>query len=147
MSRDDALLLEEAMDWLLRREAAPGDPLLRAGLEAWRAADPARAAAFARAERAWRLAGEVPPVHAARWEQAPAMALPRRGGAVRNPGRRRALRGAAAVGIAASLALVLAPEPLLLEPLRRFTAEHATGTGELRRVLLADGSAVHLAPR
>lgn len=147
MSRD-ALLLEEAMDWLLKREAAPGDSALRIALEAWRAADPGHAAAFARAERAWRLAGEVPPAHAARWDGTSAqVALPRGGAVPRHPGRRRALRGVAALGIAASLALLVAPEPLLREPLRRLAAEHATGTGELRRVVLADGSAIHLAPR
>ncbi|WP_160000047.1 FecR domain-containing protein [Roseomonas sp. 18066] len=144
MTRDDPLL-QAAMDWLLKREAAPADASLRAELEAWRAADPRHAAALARAERAWRLLGEVPPAHAGRWEAA--TVHPRRATGRVLPTRRRALRAAAVLGLAASLALVLAPEPLLREPLRRLAAEHATGTGELRRVLLADGSAVHLAPR
>jgi transmembrane sensor len=51
--RPSVTLLAEAADWLVRLEAAPGDRSLGPAFEAWCAADPAHAAAFAEVRRSW----------------------------------------------------------------------------------------------
>lgn len=141
--------LQQAMDWLLRTEDTPGDTALLSARDHWIAEDAANARAWRRACRAWNAVSMVPPVHAAQWEggawDAPAPAivtpssLPRRQGAAPRPMRRRLVLGGA---LAACLGLVL-----MLSPLRSMQADHLSGTGEIRRVTLADGTVVHLAPR
>jgi transmembrane sensor len=117
-------VLETAMDWLLRVHDAPSDPLLRAQLEAWIAADPLHAQAWDRARRSWQKLGDV-------------------GAPV--PSRRLAVHrigiATAAAALAACLVLLLFPSLLL-----RLQADHVTAAAELRRVALEDGSAVQLAP-
>jgi transmembrane sensor len=56
---------DEALDWLLLVEAAPGDAKLRLELEHWLAKGTAQRAAFARAQEVWRLTGGIPPAHRA----------------------------------------------------------------------------------
>ncbi len=114
--------LAAAIDWVIRIRAAPDDAALRARLAAWLDGSPARHRAYAKAERAWRLTGEVPPAHAVR---RPA------------PRRRLALAGAA---LAAGIAAVALPSLRLA-----LSADYATGTAETRRVVLADGSVATLA--
>jgi len=117
------LLMDEAADWLLRIEAAPGDETVRAGLRAWTEADPSHAEAYMRVERMWRIAGNL---------------LTRQQGAARRPMRRPAFV-AAAVALAACLVLVLFPTFKL-----HLEADHMTAAGEVRVVALADGSTVTL---
>lgn len=141
-------LLEEAMDWLLRLQDAPGDAPLAAACERWVGRDAAHGRAWARALRAWALVGEVPPAHLAQWSAGPAasaalpgLPVPRRQGARAAP-RRRMLPGLALGAAAACLAIAVLPDAVL-----RLRADAATGTGESRRVTLADGTVIHLAPR
>jgi len=119
--RDDPVW-RDALDWFLRARAAPGDRQLAAERDRWLAADPAHARAYARAERVWRLTGELPP----------ARPLPR---------ARRGLRLglAAAAAVAACLLAVAAPTLRL-----HLEADHLTDAGARRTVTLADGSAVEL---
>lgn len=129
-SRPSATLLAEAADWLVRLEAAPGDRSLGPAFEAWCAADPAHAAAFAEVRRSWLavpqgLAAMAPAARAAR----------------RPPRRGRWAAGLAGLAVAAGLAVMLLPGLAL-----RMTADAATGVGELRQVTLADGSRMQLAP-
>ena len=56
---------DEALDWLLLVEAAPGDAKLRLELEHWLAKGAAQRAAFARAQEVWRLTGGIPRAHRA----------------------------------------------------------------------------------
>jgi transmembrane sensor len=132
-------LLEEAMDWLLRLQESPGDAALAAACERWAGRDAAHGRAWARAMRAWALVGEVPPAHVAQWSGTPAMdgASP----VVPTP-RRRMLAGLAFGAAAACLAVAVLPDAVL-----RLRADEATATGESRRVTLADGTVIHLAPR
>lgn len=140
-------LLEEAMDWLLRLQTAPDDAALAAACESWARRDAAHGRAWARATRSWALVGEVPPVHVAQWSAHPAVDGPlpatltrRRQGGRAAPGRRR-LAGLALGAAAACLAVAVLPDAVL-----RLRADQATGT-EIRRVTLADGTVIHLAPR
>jgi transmembrane sensor len=129
-------VLEQAMDWLLRVEAAPGDACLRAAAQAWATSDEAHAAAWALARKTWTLTGQTQPVHAEDWIPAapptPAPSLKR------SLWRRRVVP--AALALAACLALVLAAPALLLS----LAADHLTGAGETRDIVLDDGSVVHL---
>ncbi len=121
---DDDPIREEAIDWLMKVEAAPEDPAVRAGLAAWRARSAAHEAAYRRVARMWRLAGDLP-----------AEAL-----AARHPRVRRPLAlGGLAAALAACVLFVLAPTVLL-----HLRADHVSGVGETRALPLADGSRLHL---
>lgn len=124
MSPGDPLepMIEQATDWLLRLDDAPADAALRASAEAWRTADPAHGRAWDRAERAYRLMATSPANR------------PRRAAA-----SRRWFAGAA-VALAACLLLLYVPGVLT-----HLRADIASGTAELRRATLPDGSVVELA--
>lgn len=125
---------DQALDWFLRLQAAPGDAQLRAGMEQWCAADEANAKAYRKAERVWQMSAQLAPTTQAQWpvepQLAPVVALPSR------PKRRRYWLGGA---IAACLVIALAPSLSL-----RLQADYLTAAGETRDVTLADGSRVQL---
>jgi transmembrane sensor len=125
---------DQALDWFLRLQAAPGDAQLRAGMEQWCAADEANAKAYRKAERVWQMSAQLAPTTQAQWPQepvlAPVVSLPVR------PKRRRYWLGGA---IAACLMLALAPSLS-----QRMQADYRTAAGETRDVTLADGSVVQL---
>ncbi len=120
----DDNLLDEAADWLLRLEAAPEDETIRAALRAWIDADPSHAEAFRQVERMWHVSGSL---------------SARRVRAGMRPPRRRTAFVAAAAALAACLVLAFYPTLSL-----QIRADHATATGEVRDVVLADGSTVIL---
>jgi transmembrane sensor len=140
----------EAADWLLRVEASE-DPAVLGELAQWLSASPRNREAYRSVERMWKVAGALPPVAV---EPQVATADPgsagrsasgrsrvfgrsrRRSGTL--PPRRRIVLGAVAVA-AACLLLALAPELGL-----RLDADYRTGIGETERILLGDGSIVHL---
>lgn len=123
---------EQALDWLLRLQQAPHDQALREQFEQWLASEPAHAEAYRKAERLWRLSGQLAPATAERWPTpAEVVQLP-----VRRKTPRRWWLGAAA---AACLMLALAPSLSL-----RLEADYRTAQGETREVTLADGSVVQM---
>lgn len=122
---------EAALDWFMRLRERPDDPGLQDQLAEWLAADPAHADAFAKAERVWRVAGQVT-----------ARPVPARGMSVQRRGRFRWPRLAAAAAMAACLALLLVWPTLDLY----LHADTVTGTGETARLDMPDGSVVTLGP-
>lgn len=127
---DSDSLRSEAVDWLVRIQAAPADAGARAGLDAWLASSDAHRRAYRSVERVWTLTGELP-------SATPASA----GGIVdlsRVRRKRRTWALAAAV-LAACVALWTFPSLKL-----RLQADHLTGVAELRELTLEDGSIVHL---
>lgn len=133
---------EAAAAWVLRMPEVRADDDLRAAFEAWRAEDPAHAQAFDDAAGAWGLLGDhatAPELlHRRRdaLDRARAAGRRRWGGA--RPDRRLIAAGIAAV-VAAPLAVLgwqqfSAPEAQV----------HATGHGEQRTIVLADGSRLSL---
>ncbi len=113
---------DRALDWLLRIKAAPADRVLRAQCDAWVAEHDSHAAAYRQAERVWRLTGAVPPgarlAPSLRWRGGLALAT---------------------AALAAFLVLWLAPHLGLL-----MRADYRTGAGEMRDIVLPDGSMVSL---
>lgn len=116
---------EEALDWLMRVADAPEDGALREGLDAWRRQTPRHDQAYLRVEHVWRLAAALP-----RQQPGP----PRRVSS-----SRRRYGFAAVAALAAAIVVFLAPGILL-----NLTADHVTGVGEVRHVVLTDGSRVDL---
>ena len=146
----------EAARWLIALGEDPGDDALRARFEAWLAASPANADAWANTSDIYDMMARTPPAHADHW--APYVAARGDGQPMaaatsshgqrsdrafqwRMPGRRRIAQGVAAAAIAACLAIAIMPSVLL-----RLEADYVTSTAELRSIHMADGSTVHLAP-
>ena len=114
--------LFEAAGWMARlTETAPSDRT-KAEFRVWLTADPLHARAMERVEAQWRLSKDFSPLE------------PRRRFAVARPFPRIA---------GAAFAALLAVAFLLVRPLYG-EARFATGIGEVRDVVLADGSQVHL---
>lgn len=140
--------IEEAMDWLLRLETAPGDAVVLRDLEEWLTRAPAHRLAFERARKTWAVMGAVPPIHQAAWQGAatvPPGGMPAGLGGIRRrkriwPRGRTGRLMATAIALAASLALVIAWPSVKL----RLDADYITATGGSRDVHLADGSRVTL---
>jgi transmembrane sensor len=127
--RKAARLDAEAAAWLVRLEGGPLDAAGREALEAWLAIGPEHPAALVEAREAWNELGRLPPLPPSAANDNP-----------RSPVRRRAL-GA----LAASLVVAAGLGALRLgDPVTAFTADHRTGPGERRHVLLPDGSQAEL---
>lgn len=142
-------IFEEAMDWLLRLEAAPHDRVVQEELAAWRARGVAHDQAYRRVARMWRLAGDLPSDYAESEDsagpyersQSAAGGQPAKGSRTT---KSRFRRPVAVAGFAAALAACVV---LLLNPSIRFylDADHVTGVAETRLVVLDDGSRLQLA--
>lgn len=126
--RADDPVWREALDWLMRVQAAPDDAGLALRRDQWLNKSDAHAEAYRKAGRVWRLTGDVAPAFSAR------ASAPHPGDASSRP--RRLFIGAA---LAACIALMLAPGVR-----RGLWSDYHTGAGETREVTLADGSAVTL---
>lgn len=134
-----AKTLDEAASWFARLRGPEGEGL-RPVFEAWRVADPMHAAAYAQVEAMWRRAGGLAHTKIGRARQLPS----RRPPLLQIPFARPALAGLAAVAVAGlAYALLAAPvaEPVVAA---RAAPALATGVGEIRAVMLADGSTMTL---
>jgi transmembrane sensor len=152
---------EQAIDWLLKIEAAPDGTVLRAALAAWRERSPAHEQAYRSVTRVWRLAGDLPAVDAERAKASPAptpaltpATRTRRRQNVRpasgipagnrpSTPRRRTAIAVMAAALAACLGIVLA-SVLVPAVQLRIAADHITGVGEIREIVLGDASRLHL---
>ncbi|HWU04141.1 MAG TPA: FecR domain-containing protein [Novosphingobium sp.] len=140
---------EAAIEWAILLREEPEDAELKAGFEAWLAASPRHAAAWAATAHAYDRAGDLRPLFTAPLRAAEARPVlptgpapyrrrPRSTATHRwRPNRRQAL----AAGLAACLMLIAAPSLLL-----RVEATYRTGTAQVRRTVLADGTIAQLAP-
>jgi transmembrane sensor len=140
MTVDDDLIpdpvLQRASAWALRLQAAPHDAALRADLAAWVAESDVNARAWRLTQKAWRLTGHAQLAFAHEWPSRQAPGPP-----AARPSRVRFGIRAAVLGLAACLLLVLALPSIQV----RLAADYRTTVGESRRLLLEDGSTVHLA--
>ncbi|UUX49288.1 FecR domain-containing protein [Nisaea acidiphila] len=141
--QSDNGLLEEATDWLLRLRAAPEDRSLHADFTLWLTEAEDHGRAFARAERVWRLGGELSPRFEETWAAPEATENVSNVSVLKPRARRAVRRPVLAAAIAASIALLV----LLVGPrteLMFLDADLTSGTAEIARYDLADGSHVTL---
>lgn len=133
--------LDIALDWLLRVREAPGDTHLQDQLRDWQQADPQNAEALSKAERVWRLTGQMQASTAHLWPTVPPQPQGQLtpGAAPARPRRRRTFAWAASAALAACIAVVIAPRLST-----HLEADYLTAQGERRTVQLPDGSSVVL---
>lgn len=139
---------EEAADWLLKLNENPHDRDLVERFQSWRAQAPENEIAWDRTCKAWQGLGILAPEHLQPGVRSDGPQLTSQQSPVqgttdairprRIPGRR--VLAFSAVALAASIIVLLAPTFLM-----RFQADHFTRTGEIRTVVLEDGSRVTLA--
>lgn len=137
----DEQALREAVDWLVRHEAAPLSNAQRIAFELWLSHDEVHKAAWARVNSAI-----ASPLNTVRTLQAQTKGAHVQAAmqALFRTRRRRVLRGALALGgVAVTAALVTER----LTPLGQLMADLHTGTGERREFTLGDGLAVLLDAR
>lgn len=120
-----------ATRWLVLLADDPEDATTRRGFEAWYAADPRHAAAWARSQRADALIRATRPATADLPPMPPPAKVPAR--------RFRRVPLFCLAMLMGMIGLLYGPELAL-----RLQADHVTGNGEQREVALADGSRVHL---
>ncbi|WP_447774568.1 FecR family protein [Variovorax boronicumulans] len=139
--RERAALETQAHDWLVRLTSGRATTGDAQDFRHWCARSPQHAQAMAEATRLWDL---TRPAAEAVAQRMPAMDTPPRAAiAVSRPpafGRRQFLGAALAAGAAAFV--VVRPPAGLWPALSDMTADYRTGTGEQRRVVLADAAAV-----
>ncbi|MCX5520434.1 FecR domain-containing protein [Kaistia defluvii] len=130
LTPDTDRLLDEAIDLVIRLQAAPDNPVAIERVRAWRARGPEY-------QRIWRQVHEIHGMSGkVLTEQA--KAARRRSAA---PSRRHLMLGGA-VGLGALAAgSLFGPDAIL-----RARADHVTDKGEIRRVALPDGSVATLGP-
>ena len=141
IDRDRAALDAQAHDWLVRLTSGRATTGDAQDFRRWCARSPQHAQAMAEATRLWDL---TRPAAEAVAQRMPAMDTPPRAAiaASRPPafGRRQFLGTALAAGAVGFL--VVHPPARLWPALSDMTADYRTGTGEQRRVVLADTAAV-----
>ncbi|MGF9563794.1 FecR family protein [Neorhizobium sp. JUb45] len=125
---NDRKLREQAVDWLLRLQDEPDDPMLQAQFQTWLAKDPARAVVYERARRAMGDASHLLKSDLDFAQKAAHKPLL----------RARNVVAALLVIMAGSGAFMAADGPM------RLRADIITGTGQPQHLTLADGSRVEL---
>jgi transmembrane sensor len=141
---------KEASVFMVLLAEHPDDEELKARITLWCAQNAINQDVWARTERTYRMMGGIPARHADSWvprvgDRIAQDGVPPASRTVPLPGRAgrgRRVAAFAAIGLAAAIALVAAP-PMLLQ----LRADAVTSTGELRTLVLDDGSKVVLAPR
>lgn len=130
----------EATDWFILLHDEPQDQDLRCRFEAWLRADPLHEQAWAEMTPLMAATAAIPVAHAERWK--PFLEVRRAADvSARATGRRRIVISIGAAAMAACVA-VLALPPLLIH----WAADYVTGTAEVRRIALQDGSVVTVGP-
>ncbi|TDX65968.1 FecR family protein [Methylosinus sp. sav-2] len=119
---------EAAIAWWVARRSGPLPPSEEVAFQAWLARDPAHRAAFADISGMVRHVRSMEPALYAH---------------VRVPAVRRYERPAAALAAAAAFALLLGFDDLSIA----LRADRSTGVGEIRSIVLDDGSKAHLDAR
>lgn len=129
-----------ASDWLIALGEQPANAELRARFEAWLAASPDHRRDWAEIFRTAEALGQTKPAHRHEWGEFVRRRRAERARTSRRAGNRR-WAVLAALATAACLAFVFGNNLVL-----RIEANHMTATAEQRRVQLADGTVVLLAP-
>lgn len=126
----------EASGWAILLQEEPDDTAIRAEFSAWLDAKPVHQAAWAETQRITHVIRTAPAAAASRRQRKTSIILP-----FMRKGRGHGA-GIAALAAAACFAIVAGPSLLL-----SLRADVSTGTGELQRVNLADGSTMLVGPQ
>jgi transmembrane sensor len=129
-----------ASDWLIALGEQPANDELRARFEVWLAASPDHRRDWAEISRTAAALGQAEPAHRHKWGEFVRQRRAEREQASLRVGRRR-WAAVAALAAAACLAFIFGGNLML-----RIEADHMSATAEQRRVPLADGTVVLLAP-
>lgn len=132
-----AKIEREAYDWVMRFNAGDASQADLVALKQWSDRDPARAAAFKRISRTWKHLGQLR-------READMVAAPSGYRAPPRMARRMFLGGVLAASAAGAAVLVTRPPLGLWPSLSELAADYRTGTGEQRRVVLADNTAIEM---
>ncbi|MBI2740115.1 MAG: FecR domain-containing protein [Rhodospirillales bacterium] len=133
-----------ASDWLIALGEQPADEELRDRFDAWLAASPDHRRDWAEISRTAEALGQTEPAHQHEWGEFVRQRKAERVTESRTATvgrRRRRTNVIAALAVAACLAFIFGGNLML-----RIEADHMTATAEQRRVHLADGTVVLLAP-
>ncbi|MHC8286124.1 FecR family protein [Pseudomonas sp. XS1P51] len=122
---------ETALDWLLRVQENPHDSALQQGLQTWLEGSPDRLRAYRKAEKVWRLSGQL--------MDHPTFDCPLPAPTAAPVRRRQWLRRVVISSAVAACAIVM-----VLPDWRGINADYRSPVGEHREVTLADGSVVEL---
>ncbi len=134
-TRDRDAAIDRAMEWLLRREMTPRDPVLERDFQQWLGEADAHRKAYASVQSTWADLGKLPVERSAqKASTANVVSLPARAATIGKPRKTRWLATAAAL---AAACLLIVAFPMLH---RAVVADHSTGVAELREVILPDGS-------
>ncbi|WP_432241014.1 FecR family protein [Herbaspirillum robiniae] len=128
VSAEQALLRDQAQDWLVRLTSGSATTEDAAAYRRWCAQSEAHAAAMADVSRLWEASRHAGKALASRHAQV-------RGRSPVRAGRRAFIGGALAAGVSGWL--VLRPPGNLWPALPEMTADYRTGTGEQRNLTLA----------
>lgn len=131
--------MDIALDWLLRLQQSPENTALKSQASEWEQAAPENAQAMRKAQRLWRLTGQIPAATADSWPTVAPPAAPTLHTVPAKLPRRRSRRRYLAVAVAACLVVALAPRLWL-----QIEADYQSPAGERSTVDLADGSRVIL---
>ena len=130
-SRPGDPVWETALDWFLRVQENPADQALHDELQAWLEASPAHLRAYRKAEKVWRISGQL--------MSSPLLDCPLPAPITPPGARRRWLRRMVVSGAVAACAMLL-----VLPDWQGNTADYSSPVGEHRQVILSDGSVVEL---
>lgn len=135
----DHAVRQEARRWMVRLTSGAATDADAWQLVAWRNLHPTHEAAYREAVHLWKQLGPV----AAQQAMLDAEAL----GRARRLVRRRVLIGGSAIAASVAGILVAGTRLELIPGLGEMLAEYRTGTGERRRLALADGSIIEMNTR
>jgi len=146
MTDDKGTADRAAAEWFVLLREGPVDAGLRDRFDAWLAADPAHASAWADIRETARVIASAPPERRSydlpRGDQDRRHRSSRWGAAARTPLKRGHRWQTASVTVAVALAFFLAMPSLIL----RLEADHISSVGLVKTVRLDDGSTVTLGP-
>ncbi len=138
-----ASIEQAAVSWFVRLRDEAVTEADKAAFEAWLAGDPAHLRAYREMERLWSGLDSIGQGAELRRQADPAPRPPMPRKAAQGPGKGGRRLGFRHMALAASLAAVVAFAAQNLIA-RGFFADHRTGAGEQTRLVLEDGSRVHL---
>ncbi len=132
----------KASEWLLALKDNPADQRLRDAFSVWYNQKPEHAASWLKAVQAYKLMGEVPAEFSQEWQSNSSKGSPTVSTASNVTPFKKRKKWIAAVAAAACLVLAV-----FATTHQTPDGDYTTAQGEIRDIVLSDGSHVHLASR